>query len=261
MSGLLIAVDIGNTTILVGVFDGKRLVKEWRFHTKKDQTADEFGCLVLDAFRGADISAERIAGAVMSSVVPSLTDRVKEMCRNYLGCTPLEIDPGMEEYIPVAYPDPKQIGADRIVNAVAANEQYGAPLIIIDFGTATTFCALSPEGEFLGGCIVPGIGVSLEALIGRAERLSPVTWQRPASVIAKNTDDAIRAGLLFGYASLVKGIVERMRSEMGVNSRVVATGGWASAIQEEAECIDVVDPHLTLQGLRIIYERRRGGGR
>jgi len=261
MSGLLVALDVGNTTILVGVFEGVRLMKEWRFHTKKDQTADELGCLVLDAFRGANIPLEKVTGSVMSSVVPSFTDRVKEMCLNYLGCTPLEIDPGREEYIPVAYPDPKQIGADRIVNAVAAYEQYRAPLIIIDFGTATTFCALSTQGEFLGGCIVPGIGVSLDALIGHAERLAPITWQRPDSVIAKNTDDAIRAGLLFGYSALVKGIVDRMRVEMGVDARVVATGGWAPVIREEAECIDVVDPHLTLQGLRIIYERRTGGSR
>ena len=258
MSKLLLALDVGNTTILMGLFNHTRLLRDWRFFTRKEQTSDEIGWLVMSALQSIDVRPERIEGAIISCVVPSLTDRLMEMCTHYLGCAPLVIDPGREEYFPVDYPDPAQIGADRIVNAVAGTEKYGSPLIIIDFGTATTFCAISEEGAFIGGCIVPGIGISSDALFEHAERLTSVTWVRPQCIIAKNTEDAIRSGLLFGYASLVDGIVERMKKEMGVTPSVVATGGWASLIAEEAKCIDRIDPYLTLEGLRIIYEKRVG---
>lgn len=259
MSGLLLAIDVGNTTILMGLFDGCKLLKDWRFFTRKEQTSDEIGCMVWTALQSLHIRSESVERAIISCVVPSLSDRLKEMCRNYLRCDPLEIKPGIEEYFPVSYPEPGQIGADRIVNAVAGYEKYGSPLILVDFGTATTFCAISDKGEFMGGCIVPGIGISLDALIENAERLTSVTWARPECVIAKNTDDAIRAGILFGYASLVNGIVKKMKKEMGGNAKVVATGGWASIITEEAKCVDKIDPYLTLEGLRIIYEKRDKG--
>ncbi|MBN2372872.1 type III pantothenate kinase [bacterium] len=252
---MILALDVGNTTILMGLYNGRDLIGDWRFSTMREKTGDEIGCMVLSALQTRNIGPDDINGAVVSCVVPSLIDRIKRMCRIYLGCDPLEIDPSKKGYIPLAYPDPAQIGADRIVNAVAAHEKYGAPLIIIDFGTATTFCAISSKGEFMGGCIVPGIGISQEALVAHAERLLPVSWERPGSVIARNTDDAIRAGLLFGYASLVDGIVVRMKREMRENPKVIATGGWASVIKEEAGHIDIMDPFLTLDGLRIIYER------
>ncbi|MGA1865275.1 MAG: type III pantothenate kinase [bacterium] len=259
MSGLLLALDVGNTNILMGLFNGCNLIKDWRFFTRKEQTSDEIGWKVLTALQSLNIESKSVKGAIISCVVPSLSDRLKEMCRNYLSCDPLEVKPGLEEYFPVSYPEPGQIGADRIVNAVAGYEKYGSPLIIVDFGTATTFCAISDKGEFMGGCIVPGIGISLEALIENAERLTHVTWAKPGCIIAKNTEDAIRAGLFFGYASLVNGIVKKMKKEMGGAAKVVATGGWASIITEEAKCIDKIDPYLTLEGLRIIYEKRIKG--
>lgn len=256
MAGLLLALDVGNTTIQMGLFDQLRLIKDWRFFTRKEQTSDEMGWIIQGAFQTMGMDPKSVEGVVLSCVVPSLTNRLKKMCEDYLGCSPLEIDTGQEEYFPVAYPEPKQIGADRIVNAVAGYEKYGSPLIIIDFGTATTCCAISREGQFLGGCIVPGIGISLDALVNHAERLTPITWRKPSSIIAKSTDDAIRSGLLFGYASLVHGIVKKMKKEMEGCPKVIATGGWAPIIAEEADCIDQIDPYLTLEGLMMIYYRK-----
>ncbi len=257
MTRLLLAIDVGNTTIQVGIYDGPNLIGDWRFSTMKEKTSDDIGCMLLSALSAKGILSSEIDGAVISCVVPSLADRMRKMCLTYFYCNPLELEPGKEEYIPLAYPEPGQIGADRIANAVSACEKYGAPLIIIDFGTATTFCAISPKGEFMGGCIVPGIGISQEALLKHAERLFPVSWKSPKSIIAKDTDDAIRAGLLFGYASLVDGIVQKMKREIGDNAKVIATGGWSSVIKQEAESIDKVDPYLTLEGLRLIYEKKK----
>ena len=256
MAGLLLALDVGNTTIQMGLFDQSRLIKDWRFFTRKEQTSDEMGLIVQGAIQNIGMDPKSVVGVVLSCVVPSLTNRLKKMCDDYLGCSPMEIDPGKEEYFPIAYPDPNQIGADRIVNAVAGYEKYGSPLIIIDFGTATTFCAISEEGRFLGGCIVPGIGISLDALVNHAERLTPITWHRPSAIIAKSTDDAVRSGLLFGYASLVHGIVEKMQKEMQGCPKVIATGGWAPIIAEEADCIDRIDLSLTLEGLMMVYYRK-----
>ncbi len=259
MSKLLLTLDIGNTTILMGLFDDDHLLRDWRFFTRKEQTADEIGLMVLSAIKSLNIDPQTVKDAIISCVVPSLIGRIKQMCKDYIGCEPFEIDPGREEYFPLTYPDPGPIGADRIANAVAGYEKYGSPLIIIDFGTATTFCAISDKGEFMGGCIVPGVGISLNALVVNAERLMSVSWERPRFIIAKNTDDAIRAGILFGYASLVNGVVKRMKQEMGGIAKVVATGGWASIIKEEAKCIDNIDPNLTLEGLRIIYDKKVKG--
>ena len=256
MARLLLALDVGNTTIQMGLFDKHRLIKDWRFYTRKEQTSDELGWIIQGAFQSIDMDPKSVEGVVISCVVPSLMNRLKMMCEDYLGCSPLEIDPGKEEYFPVAYPDPRQIGADRIVNAVAGYKKYGSPLIIIDFGTATTFCAISKEGRFLGGSIVPGIGISLDALVKHAERLTPITWSSPPCIIAKTTDDAIRSGLLYGYASLVHGMVKKMKKEMEGCPKVIATGGWAPTIAEEADCIDQIDPYLTLEGLRIIYDQK-----
>jgi len=257
MSDLLLAIDLGNTTIQAGIFETQDLIGEWRFSTKRENTADELGLMFLNALNSKGISANSIEGIIISSVLPSLKHNLKHLCSKYFDCSPIEIDPGREEYLPVTYPNPKEIGADRIVNAVAACEKYGAPLIIIDFGTATTFCAISPKGEFMGGCIVPGIGISQETLIRRAECLSPVSWERPRNIIAKSTGEAIRSGLLFGYSSLVDGIVKRMRKSMEGDPKVIATGGWANIIMNETESINIIDPYLTLEGLRIIYERKR----
>jgi type III pantothenate kinase len=259
MSKLLLAIDIGNTTIRMGVFNASALIGDWRFSTMKEKTEDEIGGIIVSALSIKGIKVDEIEAVIISCVVPSLTERIKGMCERYIGSIPIEIDPGREEYLPIAYPEPQQIGADRIVNAVAACEKYAPPLIIIDFGTATTFCAISERGEFMGGCIVPGIGISLDALMQRAERILPITWKQPECIIGKSTEDAVRAGIFFGYAALVDGIVKRMREEIGGVPKVIATGGWSTVIQDAAVSIDVIDPHLTLEGLRIIYERKSLG--
>lgn len=255
MTKLIMTIDVGNTTIQLGVFSGDQLISDWRFSTMKEKTSDEIGCIFLSAFSAKNISADNIKGIAISCVVPSLINRFRDMCSKYFKCIPIEIEPGCKNYLPTKYPKPEQIGADRIVNAVAACEKYGYPLIIIDFGTATTFCAISSKGEFMGGCIVPGIGISLETLVQSAERLSHVSWERPKTIIAKNTNDAIRSGIYFGYASLVDGIVQRMKKELGDDPKIVATGGWSSVIAEQSHSINIVDPYLTLDGLRIIYDR------
>lgn len=252
---MIMVSDVGNTHIVLGIFKDKDLVEHWRLSTAKHRTDDEYGILLRDLFASSGLSMKDIRAVVLSSVVPPINPVLESTCRKYLGLNPMFVGPGIKTGMPIKYDNPREVGADRIVNAVAGYEQYGGPLIIVDFGTATTFCAISARGEYLGGAIAPGIGISTEALFARAAKLPWVALEKPPSVIGKNTVNSMQAGLIYGFAGQVNGIVERMKREMEGNPLVLATGGMAELIAREAKSIDKVDNYLTLTGLRIIYER------
>jgi len=260
---MLLAIDVGNTNIVLGVFDGARLAESWRLATMRERTADEVGILVTHLFAHSAIPLDRISGIILSSVVPPLTRTMEEMAERYFGHTPLTVDPGTNTGMPVLYTPASDVGADRVVNGVAAYEAYGrqkrAPVIVVDFGTATTFDAISAAGEYIGGVICPGIGISADALFQRAARLPRVDVRKPPSVIGGTTVTSMQSGLFFGYVSMVDGIVRRMRMELdgGDRAACIATGGMADIIAAETTVIERVDPDLTLQGLRLIWERNR----
>ncbi len=253
--GLLLAVDVGNTNTVLGVFAGKDLRAHWRLTTRREGTADEYGILLRSLFEAAGIPPEGVGAVIVASVVPPMDGAVEALCRQAFGRPPLWVGPGMKTGLPVLYDSPADVGADRIVNAVAAFEQYGGPCIVVDFGTATTLDAITAKGEYLGGAIAPGIGISAEALFQRAAKLPRVDVARPKAVIGRNTVSSIQAGLYYGYLGLVGEIVRRMKQELGGEAVVVATGGLSQLILAEAEFVDHVDPLLTLTGLRILYER------
>ena len=252
---MIMVFDVGNTNIVLGVFRKSELVQYWRLSTTRHRTDDEYGTLLKDLFDSSGLTFADIEAVVLSSVVPPINPTLERTCRKYLHLTPLVVGPGIKTGMPIKYENPREVGADRIVNAVAAYEQYGGPLIIVDFGTATTFCAVSARGEYLGGAIAPGISISTEALFARAAKLPRVELTKPPSVIGKNTVNSMQSGFIYGFAGQVNGIVERMKREMAGSPVVVATGGLAELIAEEAAAIDKVDTYLTLTGLRIIYER------
>ncbi|MCG8402792.1 MAG: type III pantothenate kinase [Firmicutes bacterium] len=252
---MIMVFDVGNTNIVLGVFRTDELVQYWRLSTVRHRTDDEYGILLKDLFDSSGLTFADIEAVVMSSVVPPVNPTLERTCQKYLHITPLVVGPGIKTGMPIKYENPREVGADRIVNAVAAYEQYGGPLIIVDFGTATTFCAVSARGEYLGGAIAPGIAISTEALFARAAKLPRVELIKPPSVIGKNTVNSMQSGFIYGFAGQVNGIVERMKREMAGSPVVVATGGLAELIAEEATAIDKVDTYLTLTGLRIIYER------
>jgi len=260
---MLLAIDVGNTNIVLGVFDDARLAESWRLATMRERTADEVGILVTHLFAHSAIPLDRISGIILSSVVPPLTRTMEEMAERYFGHTPLTVDPGTNTGMPVLYTPASDVGADRVVNGVAAYEAYGrdkrAPVIVVDFGTATTFDAISAAGEYIGGVICPGIGISADALFQRAARLPRVDVRKPPSVIGGTTVTSMQSGLFFGYVSMVDGIVRRMRMELdgGERAACIATGGMADIIAAETTVIERVDPDLTLQGLRLIWERNR----
>ncbi|HSC28805.1 MAG TPA: type III pantothenate kinase [Vicinamibacterales bacterium] len=259
---MLLAIDVGNTNIVLGVFDGERLTNSWRLATQRDRTADEHGVLVTQLFEQGAIDRKRIGGIILSSVVPPLTRTMEDMARQYFGQEPVTVDPAANTGMPVLYQPPSDVGADRVVNGVAAYELYGraarAPVIIVDFGTATTFDAISAAGEYVGGVICPGIGISADALFQRAARLPRVDVRKPPSIIGQTTVTSMQAGLFFGYVSMVDGIVRRMRAELpgGDRAACIATGGMADILARETSCIQRVEPDLTLHGLRLIWERR-----
>ena len=254
---MLLAIDIGNSNIVFGVFDGVRLRESWRVGTKASRTADEYAMIIKDLFGFAAIEFGQIDGVIVSSVVPPLLPIMNEMCRKYFKLEPLTVTSETRSGITLKYDNPREIGADRIVNAAAAFELFGGPLIIVDFGTATTFCVVTRSGEYLGGAITPGVKISAEALYQRAAKLPRVELVRPRMVIGRDTVSAMQAGILFGYAGLVDGIVERMKSELGADAKVIATGGLAEMVAPETKTVTEVRPDLTLQGLRILYERNR----
>ena len=260
---MLLAIDVGNTNIVLGVFEGPRLTQSWRLATLRERTAYELGILVTHLFANTGVPLDRVSGIILSSVVPPLTRTMEEMAERYFGHTPLTVDPGTNTGMPVLYSPPSDVGADRVVNGVAAYEAYGratqSPVIVVDFGTATTFDAISGAGEYLGGVICPGIGISADALFQKAARLPRVDVRKPPAVIGDTTVTSMQSGLFFGYVSMVDGIVTRMRAELdrGKRSACIATGGMADIIASETTVIERVDPDLTLQGLRLIWERNK----
>jgi type III pantothenate kinase len=261
---MLLAIDVGNTNIVLGVFDGDRLTHSWRLQTLRDRTADETGILVTHLFAQRGIDASRIDGIILSSVVPPQTGTIEEMSERYFGQTPLTVDPTTNTGMPILYTPVSDVGADRVVNAVAAYEMFGrasrTPVIAVDFGTATTFDVISAAGEYVGGVICPGIGISADALFQRAARLPRVDVRKPPSIIGQTTVTSMQAGLFFGYVAMVDGIVERIRAELPGGERAIclATGGMASVLANETTAIQRVEPDLTLHGLRLIWLRSRG---
>ena len=261
---MLLAIDVGNTNIVLGVFDRHRLTHSWRLATSRQRTADELGLMVSELLDRAGIRPSRIDGVVLASVVPPLTGPLVEMCRGYLHADPLNLEPGVETGMPILYEHPEEVGADRIVNGIAALERYGRarrrPLIVVDFGTATTFDAISSAGEYLGGVICPGIGISADALFQRAARLPRIDVRKPDHVIGRTTVTSMQSGLFFGYVGMVEGLVARLQVELGGGAYCVATGGLAEVISPETQVVDVVDRDLTLHGLRLLWSRNRGRG-
>lgn len=258
---LILVLDAGNTNIVLGLYKDKELIADWRLSTDPIRTADEYGIQVMQLFVQNNINLSEIEGVIISSVVPNIMYSIEHMILKYFEVKPIVVGPGVRTGINIKYDNPKEVGADRIVNAVAAHELYNKPLIIIDFGTATTFCAVTKEGNYLGGAICPGVKISSEALFQKAAKLPRIELVKPPSVICKNTVASMQAGMVYGYGGLVEFIINKMKAEMidlgEEEPMVVATGGLAKLINEEAKSIDVVDPDLTLKGLRIIYEKNK----
>jgi type III pantothenate kinase len=249
-----LCIDIGNTNITFGLYEGETLGPRWRIRTIHEKMPDEYGILLDQLFRHRGCRPEQVSGIAVASVVPPLTPVFVQVCRDYLGQTPLVVDTGVRTGVRIRYDDPRQVGADRVVDAAAVQALYGVPACVVDFGTATTFDAVSADGDYLGGAIAPGIGIAAQALFERTAKLPRVELTRPPSAIGRNTAHSIQSGLLFGYVGLVEGMVARFEAELGPETRVVATGGLAEIIARETEVIHVVDPWLTLHGLRIVYE-------
>jgi type III pantothenate kinase len=253
----LLVIDIGNTNVVFGVYKSDALINHWRLSTVLDKTADEYAILLDTLLHFEKMKLTQIESAIISCVVPPLLIPFQMMCGKYVGIEPLVVEPGMKTGMPILYENPQEVGADRIVNAVAGYEKHKKALIIVDFGTATTFDYVTAKGEYMGGAIAPGIMISLEALFGRASKLPRVELVKPKEIIGKNTISAMQAGITYGYISLVDGIVERMKETVRTNPRVIATGGLASLIFRESHTIDEVDELLTLGGLKILYEKNK----
>jgi type III pantothenate kinase len=250
---MLLAIDIGNTNIVWGIFDGKTLVADWRLGADLSKTTDEFAILLLDLLRVKNIMPDQVDGVIISSVVPTLTPLFEDLAEKYFFRHPLTVSFELETGLTIRYENPREIGADRIVNAAAAYHLFGGPIIIVDFGTATTFCVVTAQGEYMGGAIAPGLRISADALFSRAAKLPKVELTRPKSVIGRDTATSMQAGLIFGYAGLVDAIVGRIQQETGLNCYVLATGGLAGLIAPESRTIREVHPTLTLEGLALLY--------
>jgi type III pantothenate kinase len=251
---MLLAIDIGNTNVVLGVFDRQTLVADWRVGTNTQITPDEYAMIFKDLFSFAKLEFNQITGVIISTVVPPLLPVMSEMSSKYFSIEPMIVTHELRTCITIHYDNPKEVGADRIVNATAAFKIYGGPIIIVDFGTATTFCAVTESGDYLGGAICPGIKISAEALFQRASKLPRVELIKPRKVIGADTISAMQAGIIYGYAGLVDGIVNRMKKELTGNVRVIATGGLAHLVSPETRSIDEIKPHLTLDGLLFLYE-------
>ncbi len=254
---MLLAFDVGNTTIAVGLFRGSKLARSWKLKTDTERTSDEYGALLLDLMKIAGLPAGKVTGAIISSVVPPLTPVIEEVSRVYFGTEASVVGPGLKTGMPILYENPFEVGADRITAAVAAFEKYGGPVIVLDFGTATTFDAISAKGEYLGGAIAPGVRISAEALYLKTAKLPRIEIRKPKRAIGRTTVASMQSGLYFGYIGLVTKTIEEIRKELGKNARVVATGGFGAQVAGEIPAIEAYEPDLVLEGLRIIHERNR----
>lgn len=254
----MLALDVGNTNITVGVFDGTKLKATWRIGTDVHRTSDEYGSLFADLVERHKLEVASINEAVLCSVVPPLVGVFEEMCRRYFRTKPLVVEAGVKTGVKICLDNPREVGADRVVNAVAAHHLYGGPVIVIDLGTAITFDAVSEEGDYLGGAIAPGIAIATEALFTRTAALPRLDLDVPKKAIGRNTVAAMLSGIIYGYAGLIEGVVSRIQKELGVKAKVVATGGYAELLARETPVIEEVNPDLTLIGLRLIYEMNRG---
>jgi type III pantothenate kinase len=254
---MLLAIDIGNTNIVFGLYDKEKIRRFWRMETDPGRTSDELGVLFLEMFKHSGFNKADVDSVIIACVVPTMLHSVIEMCKVYFQVDPLVVEPGIKTGVSILYENPKEVGADRIVNAVAAFEKYKTACIVVDFGTATTFDCISAKGEYMGGAIAPGINISMEALFRRASKLPRVEFVKPRSAIGRTTVHSMQSGLVYGYMGLVDGIVNRLSIEMGGKPRVCATGGLAKLISSESHTIEEVDDLLTLEGLRIIQQRNR----
>jgi len=255
---MLLAIDIGNTAITIGVFNGESLRAHWSIATDIENLVDEYAILLLNLLRTEELESKDIDEAILGSVVPSLTPVFQNVCRRYFKVTPLVVDPGVKTGLRILYDSPRDVGADRVIDAVAAIKLYGPPLIVVDFGTATVFDAISKDGDYVGGAIAPGIGIAMEALFERTAKLPRIELERPKTAIGKTTVTAMQSGIVFGYVGLIEGIVARMKAELEGEPKVVATGGLAALIAKETPVIQIVNQDLTLVGLRLIQEANRG---
>ena len=255
---MLLAIDIGNTAITIGVFNGESLRAHWSIATDVENLVDEYAILLLNLLHTEELESKDIDEAILGSVVPSLTPVFQNVCRRYFKVTPLVVDPGVKTGLRILYDSPRDVGADRVIDAVAAIKLYGPPLIVVDFGTATVFDAISKDGDYVGGAIAPGIGIAMEALFERTAKLPRIELERPKTAIGKTTVTAMQSGIVFGYVGLIEGIVARMKAELEGEPKVVATGGLAALIAKETPVIQIVNQDLTLVGLRLIQEANRG---
>ncbi len=254
---MLLTIDLGNTNLTIGLYEGETLVHHWRVATEDARMPDEYGLQLLGLLTHIGRTPSDLTGICLASVVPPLTSRVAQACREYLKCEPLIVDAGIKTGIKIRYDDPKAVGADRVADAVAVHTLYGGPACVIDFGTATTFNALTADGQYLGGAITAGVNLAADALFTHTAKLARIDIQRPPSVIGRNTVHAMQSGLLFGYVSMVEGMVARFRVELGDDMQVIATGGLSEIVARETNVIGVIAPWLTLDGLRIIWEINR----
>lgn len=255
---MLLAIDIGNTNITLGVYQDEKLVAHWRVATVQDRMPDEYGLLLTGLFGHRGLTVDQMDGVAIASVVPALTSTFRELSQTYLRQRPLVVDAGVKTGVHVRVDNPREVGADRVVNCAAVHARYDGPACVVDFGTATTFDAISGEGDYLGGAIAPGIGIAADALFSRGSRLYRVDIAAPARAIGTSTATAMQSGIFFGYVGLVEGLVTRFRRELGAGMKVIATGGLAEAVAQETPVIEFVDPWLTLDGLRIIWGMNRG---
>jgi type III pantothenate kinase len=251
---LILAIDVGNTNMSMGIFIGNKLVSNWRIATVSDRTSDETGLLLLQFFMFAGVGKETVEDVIISSVVPPVMHSLRLAIKKYIGKKPIIVTNETKTGLTILYDNPSEVGADRIVNAVAALKLYGGPVIIVDFGTATTFCAVSQAGEYLGGIICSGIKISMDALFAKAAKLPRVDIAKPKNVIGKNTVESMQSGAVYGFAGQVDYIIRKMKQELGENTKVVATGGLATLIAQESQCIDQINLRLTLEGLKLIYD-------
>ncbi len=252
---LIFVLDVGNTNTVLGVYEGEELKYHWRMETSRNKTEDEYGMVVKALFEHVGLSFQDISGIIISSVVPPIMFSLERMCQKYFHLKPLIVGPGIKTGLNIKYENPREVGADRIVNAVAGIHLYGSPLIIVDFGTATTYCYVDEDKQYMGGAIAPGITISTEALYSRAAKLPRIEIARPNDIVGKNTVAAMQAGIVYGYVGQVEGIVSRMKAQSKVEPKVIATGGLATLVAKESDIIDVVDPFLTLKGLQLIYTK------